>query len=178
MPKGKWYCSGCNLARPKKSSKKSNANKEKEPPKDTKETTEKASKKSESTPTSKSKNSEKKKKEEKKKEPEPVGNVDLAPCGSILEEMQKHEDAWPFLTPVNTKQFPTYRKVIKKPMDMATMKSKLETGQYKSREDFANDARLIFDNCETFNEDESPVGQAGHSMRAFFETRWSELCST
>ncbi|GFU48139.1 bromodomain adjacent to zinc finger domain protein 2B [Nephila pilipes] len=178
MPKGKWYCSGCNLARPKKSSKKSNANKEKETPKDSKESSEKASKKADSTPTSKSKNSEKKKKEEKKKEPEPVGNVDLAPCSTILEEMQKHEDAWPFLTPVNTKQFPTYRKVIKKPMDMATMKSRLEAGQYKSREDFANDARLIFDNCETFNEDESPVGQAGHSMRAFFETRWSELCST
>lgn len=50
--------------------------------------------------------------------------------------------------------------------------------RYKCREDFANDARLIFDNCETFNEDDSPVGQAGHSMRAFFETRWSELCNT
>ncbi|CAL1274243.1 unnamed protein product [Larinioides sclopetarius] len=180
MPKGKWYCSGCNLTRPKKSSKKSNANKEKETPKDkeTKETTEKTPKKSESTSTPKSKSSEKKKKEEKKKEPEPVGNIDLAPCSTILDEMQKHEDAWPFLTPVNTKQFPTYRKVIKKPMDMQTMKNKLEAGQYKCREDFANDARLIFDNCETFNEDESPVGQAGHSMRAFFESRWSELCST
>ncbi|KAF8781844.1 Bromodomain adjacent to zinc finger domain like protein [Argiope bruennichi] len=179
MPKGKWYCSGCNLTRPKKS-KKSNANKEKETPKEkeTKETAEKTPKKAESTSTSKSKSSEKKKKEEKKKEPEPVGNVDLAPCSTILEEMQKHEDAWPFLTPVNTKQFPTYRKVIKKPMDMQTMKNKLEAGQYKCREDFANDARLIFDNCETFNEDESPVGQAGHSMRAFFESRWSELCST
>ncbi|GIY66254.1 bromodomain adjacent to zinc finger domain protein 2B [Caerostris extrusa] len=178
MPKGKWYCSGCNLTRPKKS-KKSNANKEKEPPKDAKETPEKPSKKAESSTTPKAK-AEKKKKEEKKKEPppEPVGNVDLLPCSTLLEEMQKHEDAWPFLTPVNTKQFPTYRKVIKKPMDIATMKSRLESGQYKNREDFANDARLIFDNCETFNEDESPVGQAGHSMRHFFETRWAELCST
>lgn len=47
----------------------------------------------------------------------------------ILEEMQQHEDAWPFLTPVNTKQFPTYKKVIKKPMDMATMQNKLDAGQ-------------------------------------------------
>lgn len=50
--------------------------------------------------------------------------------------------------------------------------------RYKCREEFAADARLIFDNCETFNEDDSPVGQAGHSMRAFFETRWAELCNT
>lgn len=32
----------------------------------------------------------------------------------------------------------------------------------------------MFDNCVTFNEDESPVGQAGHNLRAFFETKWDE----
>ncbi|KFM75592.1 Bromodomain adjacent to zinc finger domain protein 2B, partial [Stegodyphus mimosarum] len=176
MPKGKWYCSGCNLTRPKKSCKKSSSNKEKENSKDTKEGSEKTTKKSESGQSSKSKSTEKKEKKEKIQTP--PGNKDLAPCSTILDELEKHEDAWPFLTPVNTKQFPTYRKVIKKPMDIATMRARLEAGQYKCREDFANDARLIFDNCETFNEDDSPVGQAGHSMRAFFETRWSELCTT
>lgn len=33
----------------------------------------------------------------------------------------------------------------------------------------------MFDNCVTFNEDESPVGQAGHNLRAFFETKWDEF---
>jgi hypothetical protein len=33
-------------------------------------------------------------------------------CDRILEELMGHEDAWPFLEPVNTRQFPTYRKVI------------------------------------------------------------------
>lgn len=47
--------------------------------------------------------------------------------------------------------------------------------RYKSREEFCADVRLIFNNCETFNEDDSPVGKAGHSMRSFFETRWGEL---
>lgn len=36
----------------------------------------------------------------------------------------------------------------------------------------------MFDNCVTFNEDESPVGQAGHLLRAFFESRWKELFNT
>lgn len=45
---------------------------------------------------------------------------------------------------------------------------------YKSKSDFFVDCRLMFDNCETFNEDESPVGQAGHSLRAFFERRLKE----
>lgn len=47
--------------------------------------------------------------------------------------------------------------------------------RYKTLDEFAGDARLIFDNCETFNEDESEVGRAGHAMRSFFETRWMEL---
>lgn len=47
--------------------------------------------------------------------------------------------------------------------------------RYKSRDDFIADVRLIFDNCEIFNEDDSPVGKAGHGMRKFFEVRWAEL---
>lgn len=46
---------------------------------------------------------------------------------------------------------------------------------YKCREDFCVDVRQIFDNCEMFNEDDSPVGKAGHGMRKFFESRWTEL---
>ncbi len=47
--------------------------------------------------------------------------------------------------------------------------------RYKSRDEFVNDVRLIFDNCEKFNYTNSPVGQAGHGMRKYFELRWAEL---
>lgn len=47
--------------------------------------------------------------------------------------------------------------------------------RYKHRQEFAADMRLIFNNCETFNEDDSDVGQAGFIMRQFFERRWLEL---
>lgn len=39
--------------------------------------------------------------------------------------MEIHEDSWPFLLPVNTKQFPTYKKIIKTPMDLSTIKRKI-----------------------------------------------------
>lgn len=51
----------------------------------------------------------------------------------------------------------------------------LSLSSYKSRDEFIADVRLIFDNCEIFNEDDSPVGKAGHSLRKFFESRWIEL---
>lgn len=100
---------------------------------------------------------------------------ELAPCKTVLEEMEVHEDSWPFLLPVNTKQFPTYRKIIKFPMDLSTIKKRLLDLIYKSRDDFTTDVRQIFDNCEMFNEDDSPVGTAGHGMRKYFERRWAEL---
>ncbi|XP_018573491.1 bromodomain adjacent to zinc finger domain protein 2B isoform X3 [Anoplophora glabripennis] len=100
---------------------------------------------------------------------------ELAPCKTLLEDLECHDDAWPFLLPVNTKQFPTYKKIIKIPMDLSTIKKRLQDLQYKSKEEFCADVRQIFNNCETFNEDDSPVGKAGHCMRQFFEARWNEL---
>ncbi|XP_050358771.1 bromodomain adjacent to zinc finger domain protein 2B-like isoform X14 [Nymphalis io] len=98
---------------------------------------------------------------------------DMQFCKNLLCDMECHEHAWPFLVPVNTKQFPQYKKVIKCPMDLSTIKRKLHDSIYKCKEEFASDVRLIFSNCEVFNEDDSPVGRAGHYMRQFFEERWA-----
>ncbi|XP_052093542.1 bromodomain adjacent to zinc finger domain protein 2B-like isoform X4 [Mytilus californianus] len=99
----------------------------------------------------------------------------MTACRLVLTEMEKHEDGWPFLKPVNFKQFPTYKKYIKNPMDFTTMKNKLRDSLYKTRGEFASDTRLVFNNCMIFNEDESDVGKAGHTMRKFFEQRWKDL---
>ncbi|CAH3184955.1 unnamed protein product, partial [Porites evermanni] len=103
---------------------------------------------------------------------------DMAPCRLILAEMEKHEDAWPFLVPVNAKQFPEYYKIIKRPMDFHTMKIKLRDCQYASPLEFVDDARTVFLNCEEFNEDDSEVGQAGKRLFKFFEDRWEEVAPT
>ncbi|XP_066544381.1 bromodomain adjacent to zinc finger domain protein 2B isoform X6 [Amia ocellicauda] len=100
---------------------------------------------------------------------------DLALCGVILSELETHEDAWPFLLPVNLKLVPGYKKVIKKPMDFSTIREKLGSNQYQNLEAFIVDVKLVFDNCETFNEDDSEIGRAGHNMRRCFERRWTEL---
>ncbi|XP_073927011.1 bromodomain adjacent to zinc finger domain protein 2B isoform X17 [Castor canadensis] len=108
------------------------------------------------------------------KKPKRDDSKDLALCSMILTEMETHEDAWPFLLPVNLKLVPGYRKVIKRPMDFSTIREKLSAGQYPNLETFALDVRLVFDNCETFNEDDSDIGRAGHSMRKYFEKKWTD----
>jgi hypothetical protein len=100
---------------------------------------------------------------------------DLSVCHTLLSELGGHDESWPFLQPVNTKQFPTYKKIIKTPMDISTIRKKLNDGMYKLRDEFREDVNLMFRNCEIFNEDDSPVGKSGHNMRVFFDQRWSEL---
>ncbi|XP_075055611.1 bromodomain adjacent to zinc finger domain protein 2A isoform X2 [Mixophyes fleayi] len=100
---------------------------------------------------------------------------DLTFCEIILMEMESHEDAWPFLEPVNPRIVPGYRKIIRNPMDFSTMRNKLLNGRYSSCEEFAEDAELVFSNCQLFNEDDSVVGKAGLVLRKFYESRWEEF---
>ncbi|XP_024260270.2 bromodomain adjacent to zinc finger domain protein 2B isoform X10 [Oncorhynchus tshawytscha] len=100
---------------------------------------------------------------------------DLTLCRVLLVELEGHQDAWPFLNPVNPKSVPGYKKVIRKPMDFYTIREKLVHSQYLNLETFIIDVNLVFDNCERFNEDNSDIGRAGHNMRSFFENRWNEL---
>ncbi|XP_072511162.1 bromodomain adjacent to zinc finger domain protein 2A isoform X2 [Notamacropus eugenii] len=100
---------------------------------------------------------------------------DLTFCEIILMEMESHDSAWPFLEPVNPRVVSGYRRIIKNPMDFSTMRERLLRGGYSNSEEFAADALLVFDNCQTFNEDDSEVGKAGHIMRRFFESRWEEF---
>ena len=194
VPRGKWQCPGCNQKGPKKSK-----SRKKGPPThllhnaDSDESPEQTNANSPAT--------EPEKVEEVAEEPvappvvpEPIEekngsshppppkkrkmskmDKDLTICHTLISEMEAQEHAWPFMLPVNTKQFPTYKKVIKSPMDITTIKNKCEKNVYKFRDEFVDDVRLIFSNCERFNEDDSPVGKAGHAMRSHFESRWAEL---
>jgi hypothetical protein len=42
------------------------------------------------------------------------------------------------------------------------------------RAEVAGDMKLIWKNCEIFNEDDSEVGQAGHNLRRLFLQKWKE----
>ena len=47
--------------------------------------------------------------------------------------------------------------------------------RYKLASEFVDDVRTVFDNCKVFNEDDSPIGNAGHTMRSLFENKWSQV---
>ncbi|KAJ7882463.1 Bromodomain-containing protein, partial [Mycena leptocephala] len=56
-----------------------------------------------------------------------------------------------------TGEVPGYSDLVKRPMDLGTMTTKVQRGRYRSREDFAashifpNDFRLVTGNAKIFN---------------------------
>lgn len=70
---------------------------------------------------------------------------------SIFTEMQNHPSSWPFMVPINKEEVPDYYEVIKEPMDLSTIETKLENDKYESMDDFIYDCKLVFNNCRQYN---------------------------
>ena len=61
--------------------------------------------------------------------------------------------------------------VIKTPMDLGTMKVKIENKGYTSHLDFATDMRLVFTNCYKYNPPDHEIGSAHHMFSRFLNLR-------
>ncbi|KAL2001485.1 hypothetical protein VTN02DRAFT_1686 [Thermoascus thermophilus] len=100
-------------------------------------------------------------------------------CQEVLDELhkQKHYSyAVPFYYPVDpvALNIPTYHSIIKRPMDLSTVQSKLKTGQYENSKDFEVDMRQIFKNCFKFNIPGDPTFTAGKKLEEVFEAKWAQ----
>lgn len=90
----------------------------------------------------------------------------------LLNDMQNHQSAWPFLIPVNKDDVHDYYDVIKEPMDLSTMEQKLEMDQYTTPEDFTKDATLIFKNCRQYNSEGTPYTKSANKLEKYM---WSKI---
>lgn len=70
---------------------------------------------------------------------------------------------------------PSYPKIIKRPMDLSTMRKKLDGGEYPNAEKFYDDFKLMIRNCLTFNPIGTPVNIAGQELQRIFDEKWKNL---
>jgi len=104
----------------------------------------------------------------------------LKACNEILKEIlgKKHANyAWPFYKPVDTSlpELADYKKVIKTPMDLGTVKTKMEGRDYSSHLDFASDVRMIFTNCYKYNPPESEIVGMARKLQDVFEMKYAKI---
>uniref|UniRef100_A0A182MPN3 Bromodomain adjacent to zinc finger domain protein 1A n=1 Tax=Anopheles culicifacies TaxID=139723 RepID=A0A182MPN3_9DIPT len=94
---------------------------------------------------------------------------------TLIDDILKHPNSWPFNRPVSAKEVPDYYAVIKNPMDFARIKSKLNMGDYKINEQMLSDVQLVFRNCDLYNTDETDVYRIGRELEQYVVKRCKEL---
>ncbi|EGV62340.1 Bromodomain-containing protein [Yamadazyma tenuis ATCC 10573] len=93
---------------------------------------------------------------------------------TVLSELQNHPSAWPFATAVNKDEVGDYYDVIKEPMDLSTMESKLENDKYESFDQFLYDAKLIFNNCRSYNAESTTYWKNANKLEKFLTNKIKE----
>jgi hypothetical protein len=103
---------------------------------------------------------------------------DLQTCRTILSSLispDRENINYLFLEPVDPTYFTDYLTIVKKPMDLRTLGENLEAEKYENREEFYNDANLIWENAIAFNggrsESQFVVGLAKKMSAAFERER-------
>ncbi|XP_059301305.1 transcription factor GTE4 isoform X1 [Lycium ferocissimum] len=109
--------------------------------------------------------------------PGKLSNQMLKNCRALLERLMKHKHGWVFNQPVDIKALGLhdYFDIIKNPMDLGTVKSRLETNRYTSPKEFAEDVRLTFQNAMTYNPKGQDVHMMADQLNKIFEEKWAPI---
>ncbi|KAK4531987.1 hypothetical protein CCYA_CCYA10G2844 [Cyanidiococcus yangmingshanensis] len=101
-------------------------------------------------------------------------------CLRVLKEMMRMKEARPFLLPVdklwNPESIPDYFEIVKQPMDLGTIRQRLETGEYGTDpEAFRRDVRLVWSNAMTYNPPETEYYVMAKTLNEVFEQKMQFL---
>ncbi|KAL8757590.1 MAG: hypothetical protein Q9199_002121 [Rusavskia elegans] len=104
--------------------------------------------------------------------------AELKFCGHVLDELANKKYAslvYPFAIPVDpvALNIPDYHSIIKKPMDLRTVREKLENAQYENAKEFEQDVKLIFANCRKYNGPEHPIRASANEVELLFNREMS-----
>lgn len=103
--------------------------------------------------------------------------AELRFCNQLIKELMSkklYNINFPFLQPVDpvALNIPHYLDVVKEPMDLSTIQTKLANNQYENGDAFEADVRLVFKNCYLFNPAGNDVHAMGQKLEQFFNKKW------
>lgn len=98
-------------------------------------------------------------------------------CLEALRVLQSHQHGWVFNSPVDPVELglPDYFEVIKRPMDLGTIRKRLENNCYHNLEDFEGHVHVTFDNAMLYNPEGSVVYNMAKEMKEKFEQDYEVL---
>jgi hypothetical protein len=85
---------------------------------------------------------------------------------AILDIIYRIPESKLFRVPILAVDYPDYAAVVLQPMDVGQIRTQLNQGAYKKIDDFLEDLRLVFSNCEMFFETGSVIAAEGKEFEA------------
>ena len=70
---------------------------------------------------------------------------------------------------------PDYFEKVTRPMDLTTMREKMDRKEYKSAEEFLADVQQIFQNCYVYWKQTDPMWEACEKFEKTFEDRYGQM---
>lgn len=89
---------------------------------------------------------------------------------TVMKAIWKHHFSWPFQQPVDAKKLnlPDYHKIIKQPMDLGTVKKRLESNYYWTADEAVQDLNTMFSNCYVYNKPGEDVVVMAQTLEKVF----------
>nr|XP_054344794.1 bromodomain-containing protein 8 isoform X5 [Pongo pygmaeus] len=83
----------------------------------------------------------------------------------VWKMIASHRFSSPFLKPVSERQAPGYKDVVKRPMDLTSLKRNLSKGRIRTMAQFLRDLMLMFQNAVMYNDSDHHVYHMAVEMR-------------
>ena len=93
----------------------------------------------------------------------------------LLNNMMKHKDGWPFDRPITRADAPDYFDIVKRPMDLGTVRSTLLQMKYSCNQEVLQDVRQVFANCYMYNREDAEEFQCAIRLEKYFEKEAKKL---
>lgn len=96
---------------------------------------------------------------------------------TIMKIVWKHQFSWPFQMPVDADKLnlPDYHKIIKQPMDLGTIKKRLENNYYWKVQEAIDDFQTMFDNCYVYNKPGEDVVVMAQALEKIFKGKLTSM---
>ncbi|XP_068147552.1 bromodomain-containing protein 3 [Drosophila tropicalis] len=106
--------------------------------------------------------------------------AELNACKALLKNLMSptyKKLAWIFYEPVDSEALglDDYHEIVKEPMDLGTIKERLDADDYEDATEFAKDVRLIFFNAYLYTNSGHVCYQMAKELQLIFEKMFTEL---
>jgi bromodomain-containing protein 8 len=85
----------------------------------------------------------------------------------VHSQISQHRNGNIFHNPIKTSEAPDYYDIVKRPMDLKTIKAHIREGQIASSDEFQRDVYLMFANSLMYNRPGSDIYNMAEEVRLF-----------